>query len=95
LSLDTTRVSSPSPDHGISPLPQICISPKGLKLPRILFHLYQTSGAFSGKREEGTGWRGALMFPRARNPLDVLPGQQVEGVTAGREVGNWDVTAQP
>lgn len=35
------------------------------------------------------------MFPRARNPLDVLPGQQVEGVTAGREVGNWDVTAQP
>jgi len=35
------------------------------------------------------------MFLRERNPLDVLPRQQVEGVTAGGEVGSWDVTAQP
>lgn len=45
--------------------------------------------------EERGGNRDALMFLRAKNPLDVLPGQQVEGVTAGGEGGSWDVTAEP
>lgn len=79
-----------------SPPPTDLNSPPVVEAAEHLSPLYQPVA--HSLRRMGTGRGLALMFPGAGNHPEHssrATWQQVEGVTAGGKVGNWDVAAEP